>query len=179
MDNHSDATLARMASDGDADAFEALVRRHYDAVYRLAFRWCGAREDAEDITQEVFVKLARSMKRFAGRSAFRTWLYRIVVNTAKDLHRSNAARRRNEACLSGEQCLENPGPSGEEALWARNVLDAVDGLPDKQRAAVLLVMAEGFSHREAAEALGCSETTVSWRIFMARKKLRAQLRPRE
>jgi RNA polymerase sigma-70 factor (ECF subfamily) len=178
MENDSDATLARLAAGGDADAFEALVHRHYDAVYRLAFRWCRIREDAEDIAQEVFVKLARNMKRFAGRSAFRTWLYRIVVNTAKDFHRSNATRRRHEESLSAEHRIENPGPSGEEALLARNVVEAVDRLPGKQKSAVLLVLAEGFSHREAAEVLGCSETTVSWRIFMARKKLRKELRPK-
>jgi len=91
MNNLSDFDLVRLSVGGNADAFEVLVNRHYAGVYRHAYKWCGLRQDAEDITQEVFAKLARNLKAFNLKSAFRTWLYRITVNTAKDYLRKNKA----------------------------------------------------------------------------------------
>jgi RNA polymerase sigma factor (sigma-70 family) len=101
----SDRELVGRAVGGDSSMFECLVNRHYMLVYRVAYKWCGIRENAEDITQEVFVKLARAIHGFKGGSAFRTWLYRITVNTAKDYLRSSARKVANEGAYIKERGL--------------------------------------------------------------------------
>ena len=171
MDHLNDIELVNRSLGGDAFAFEHLVKRHYQSVYRLSYKWCGVKEDAEDIVQEVFVKLARKLNAFGQRSAFKTWLYRITINTAKDFIRKAATKRGYETAYAIEQGTENPGPNPHEALDAKRLHRVLNRLPEKQKDAVLLVLGEGFSHKEAARTLGCPEATVSWRIFQARKKL--------
>jgi RNA polymerase sigma-70 factor (ECF subfamily) len=176
MENRTDTELIDKALNGDHIAFAALVDRHYLTVYRYAFKWCGTREDAEDITQEVFIKLADKIHLFDRRAKFTTWLYRITANCAMDLARKN--RRRREENAAGVPGFEvwpssNPGPEG--TVIARNILAAVKRLPERLREAVLLVYGEGMSHHEAARAIGCAETTVSWRIFQAKRRLRKVL----
>ncbi|MEE9355813.1 MAG: RNA polymerase sigma factor [Methylococcaceae bacterium] len=82
-----DLTLASAAGLGDRKAFECLVSRHYATMYKIAFKWCGNQADAQDITQNACLKLARSIASFRGEAAFTTWLYRLVINTAKDWQR--------------------------------------------------------------------------------------------
>jgi RNA polymerase sigma-70 factor (ECF subfamily) len=171
MMNHSDTQLVDLSLDGNERAFECLVERHYHSVYGLSYKWCRIKEDAEEITQEVFIKLTRKLYRFNRKSSFKTWLYRIVINTAKDFSRKNAIRRSREAEFANERTVKN-GNTPLEALQTREIYDAMDRLPAKQKAALMLVMTEGMNHREAAAVLGCSETTVSWRIHQARKKLK-------
>lgn len=165
----SDRELIRLARCGDASALEQLFERHYRTAYRIAFRWCGTRQDAEDAAQEVFIKVARGLKTFQENSSFTTWLHRIVVNTALDQHRRNATRVR----LAADAAREAPPEAAPAAADcdADRAWEAVGRLPEKQRAALLLVFGEGLSHREAAAALGCPEVTVSWRIHQARKRL--------
>jgi RNA polymerase sigma-70 factor, ECF subfamily len=170
MDSYSDMELVERSQGGDEAAFEQLVNRHYPTVYRVSYKWCGVKEDAEDITQEVFVKLARKLRMFGRRSSFSTWLYRVTINTAKDFIRKHHTKRRYDAAF--EQDAGNPSQVSEEALEAGRLYRLLDQLPEKQKASILLVFAEGRNHKEAAEILGCSETTVSWRIFQARKKLK-------
>lgn len=167
----SDLELVRLARDGDSLALERLFERHYRTAYRVAYRWCGSRQDAEDVAQETFIKVVRALRTFRENSSFTTWLYRIVVNTAMDLHRRNAARSRlaEDGGLPGTpetMTAADPPDCTAERAWA-----AVGLLPEKQRAALLLVFSEGLSHREAAAVLGCPEVTVSWRIHQARRKL--------
>jgi RNA polymerase sigma-70 factor (ECF subfamily) len=176
MECLSDIELVRRAVHGDPDAFESLVNRHYTLVYRVAYKWRGKREDAEDITQEVFIKLARAIYGFKGDASFTTWLYRITVNTARDLLKSESVKRTHEEAYAVELGTERQGgqrgrgghgnPVGPEQLYR-----ALDKLPVKLKEAVLLVLAEGLTHKEAAFVLGCAEATVSWRLFQARKKL--------
>jgi len=175
MNNLSDFDLVRLSVGGNADAFEVLVNRHYAGVYRHAYKWCGLRQDAEDITQEVFAKLARNLKAFNLKSAFRTWLYRITVNTAKDYLRKNKTKHAYEATFAVEGHQKNPGPTQEQYVEAARMYRELGKLPQKQKAAMLLVFGEGMSHREAAAVLNCRETTISWRIFQARKKLNQTL----
>ena len=175
MDTYSDIELVELSVGGDAEAFEYLVKRHYMTVYKVSYKWCGVREDAEDIAQEVFVKLARKLKTFGRKSSFRTWLYRITVNTAKDFSRKVATKRVYEAEFASEQGLNNPSPLRDEHIEADRLYKALDKLPEKQKTAVLLVFSEGLSHKEAARVLGCPEATVSWRIFQARKRLKKSL----
>jgi len=168
----SDNELARQAGGGDRDAFAHLVGRHYDGIYRLAYRWCHSLADAQDIAQEVCLKLAARIGSFDGRSAFSTWLYRIVINTAKDFSRRAGTRQRHEAAFAQNQVADAPGPEAAQDADPHAPLQrALDRLPEKQKSAVLLVLGQGLSHREAAQVLGCFEATVSWRIHQARKKL--------
>lgn len=171
MMNHSDTQLVDLSLDGNERAFECLVERHYLSVYGLSYRWCRIKEDAEEITQEVFIKLTRKLSSFNRKSSFRTWLYRIVINTAKDFSRKNAARRTYESEFAADQANNNED-TPMAALQTREIYNAMDKLPAKQKAALMLVMTEGMGHKEAAAVLGCSETTVSWRIHQARKKLK-------
>jgi len=170
MESLSDRHLVDRAQRGDARAFERLVTRHYTTVYRAAYRWCGIREDAEDITQDVFVKVAQKLGSFTGKAAFRTWLYRVTMNTAMDFGRRRSTRQAfSRAWKDGmEGPAENPG---EEAEAVRELYAAIDGLPPRQKAAALLVWGEGFTHKEAASVLECAEATVSAHLFQARKNL--------
>jgi RNA polymerase sigma-70 factor (ECF subfamily) len=175
MKNDTDMALLRMSLDGDARAFEKLIDRHYLMVYRVSYKWCRVKEDAEDVTQDVFVKLANKLKTFNSKSSFKTWIYRITINTAKDFVRKHATKSRYETVLTSEEHWNAPPSAPEEQLLATRIFAEIDKLPEKQKAAVLLVCGEGLSHREAASILNCSETTVSWRIFQARKKLKKSL----
>ena len=171
MMNHSDMQLVDLSLDGNERAFECLVERHYLSVYGLSYRWCRLKEDAEEITQDVFVKLARKLASFNRKSSFRTWLYRMVINTAKDFTRKNATRRSYEAEFAKE-APDHAGDTPLAVIQTQAIYTALDKLPDRQKAALMLVMTEGMNHREAAAVLGCSETTISWRIHQARKKLK-------
>ncbi len=167
----SDLELVRLAREGDGFALECLFERHYPTAYRVAYRWCGSRQDAEDVAQETFIKVVRGLRTYRENSSFTTWLYRIVVNTAMDLHRRSNARSRlaEDVGLQGKPeatAAADPPDRDAERAWS-----AVGALPEKQRTALLLVFGEGLSHREAAAVLGCPEVTVSWRIHQARKKL--------
>ncbi len=172
MDTYDDIGLIKLSVAGNREAFAHLVKRHYMTVYKASYRWCGIREDAEDIAQEVFIKLAQKLKTFRHQSSFKTWLYRITANTAKDFQRKHAVKRTYETTFAFELGSSNPTPPGDEHLDAVRLYKAIAKLPEKQKSAVLLVFAEGLNHREAAQALNCSETTVSWRIFQARKRLK-------
>ena len=166
----SDLELARRAREGDSSALERLFERHYRTAYRIAYRWCGTRQDAEDAAQEAFIKVARGLRTFRETSSFTTWLYRIVVNTATDLHRHRAAQSRLREAAQRD-LPQPPGMANSPDRDAGRAWEAVGSLPDKQKAALLLVFGEGLSHREAAAVIGCSEVTVSWRIHQARRKL--------
>jgi len=171
MDTHTDFELVDLANGGNARALEHLFDKHYMTVYSLAFKWCGVKEDAEDIAQEVFVKLVRKLHTFGQKSSFKTWLYRIVINTARDFGRKRAGKKACESAVDPEACADNPGGRGENALETARLFAAIDRLPVRQKEAILLVFGEGLSHKETARALGCAETTISWRIFQARKRL--------
>lgn len=174
----SDTELIGRARDGDRAAFGQLVERHYDFVHRVAWRWCGRKADAEDIAQEVCVRLGSAIKTYRGAGAFTTWLYMLTLNAARDMGRKMARETaKTEAygvqALIGGGALQQPEPEDQaEALWA-----AVRQLPDKQRDAVLLVYGEGLSHAAAADVMAISETTVSWHIHEAKKRLKVLMRP--
>jgi RNA polymerase sigma-70 factor (ECF subfamily) len=172
MVNDPDMELVDLATGGDERSFANLIERHYMAIYRLSFRWCRVKEEAEDITQEVFIKLGRKLNTFKRRSSFKTWLYRIAINTAKDYSRKNATGRSYEAAFAEEQFREKTDSTLSNPIDARELYNAIDTLPARQKAALMLVAAEGMNHKDAAAVLNCSETTVSWRIHQARKALK-------
>ena len=165
--------LIEAAQKGDKTAFEALVVLYYDTIFKFAMKWCGDVNNAEDITQNACMKLARSIDSYNFKAAFTSWLYRLVVNVAIDWQRSQA--RHEGAELSDEAGHVGVSASrAEDNVYAQEVMAAVYALPEKEKTALLLVMGEGLSHREAAQSMDCKESTVSWYIHEARKKLDAQ-----
>ena len=176
MGELNDRKLISLVRGGDSSALDLLFERHYGTVYRIAWRFCGIQQDAEDVAQEVFVKLVRKLSSFGGKSSFTTWLYRIVVNTALDFRRKSAATRFRHEDYAEHRLRHNPSPSaGGNPIDSEGIQAAIDKLPEKQKAAILLVFGEGLSHRETSRILGCPEVSVSWRIFQARKKLRVYM----
>ena len=175
MRHKPDEELARLCAQGDAAALDVLISRHYLLIYRAAYRWCGHKHDAEDIAHEACIKVARHIGAFKGDSAFKTWLYRLVVNTAKDFQRKDRQINRTEAEYLRE-AVETVSGGQEEKQQARHVLSLLDQLPEGMKETAWLVYAEGLNHREAAEVLGCAETTVSWRLFQLKKKLKPLLK---
>jgi len=174
MNKLSDERLVEKAKQGDSHAFAALVERYYLSIYRFSFKWCGNQADAEDTTQDVCIKLGRSINGFDGRAEFSSWVFRITLNTVRDLARKQERRKRKLNNFA--QTIENiytPDPTREltrQQLWQK-VLD----LPDKQRDVIMLVYSEGLNHRRAAEILGCSEKTVSWHVHEAKKALKLKI----
>ncbi len=173
MDGLNEAALIDKARSGDREAFAALLERAYPFIYRVAYKWCGASADAEDLAQDVCVKLGAAIRSFDGRSAFSSWLYRVTLNTVRDQRKAQARRDRRIAELALLAQAETSEPQMDDPLddlWA-----AVRDLPDGERDAVLLVYSEDFSQAEAAAILGCAEGTVAWRISKAKGRLKARL----
>jgi RNA polymerase sigma factor (sigma-70 family) len=166
--------LVVRAQHGDAAAFGELIESHYDLIHRTAWKWCGNRDDAEDIAQDVCVKLGQAIAGFDHRSAFSSWVYRITLNAVRDLQRAGKRRGRHAASYA-EVTPEDQPADQEEATTSRQLWAAVRALPEKQRDAVLLVYAEELSHAAAAEIMGLREATVSWHVHEARKTLRGLL----
>lgn len=166
--------LVVRAQNGDVEAFGELIGDHYDMIHRTAWKWCGNRADAEDIAQDVCVKLGSAISSFDGRSAFSSWVYRITLNAVRDLQRAGKRRGRHADAYAEVTPDEHPADQ-EEAATSRQLWAAVRQLPEKQRDAVLLVYAEELSHAAAAEIMGIREATVSWHVHEARKTLRGLL----
>jgi RNA polymerase sigma-70 factor (ECF subfamily) len=157
------------AQGGDAFAFEALVNHYYETMFKFAFKFSGNKTHAEDITQDACIRLAKGLHSFKHDSAFTSWLYTLVINTGKDYFRRN--RRYNPADDEVLEMQESKAAGADETLYAKQVIELVQKLPEGERDAVILVLSEGLSHKEAGDILGCKESTVSWRIHEARKKL--------
>lgn len=174
-----DHALASSAAAGDEDAFAALIERHYDRFHRLAWRWCGNRAEAEDVAQDVCVKLAHAIRDWRGEAQFATWATRIVYTTAMDRLRARQRLRLVEPSkLTAlvETSTEPPrDPDAEANVLNGELWDEVRRLPVQQRDAVLLVYGEDMSHAAAAQVMGCTEKTVSWHLHEARKRLKVRL----
>jgi RNA polymerase sigma-70 factor, ECF subfamily len=173
--DRTDQELAARAAGGCAAAFAALLERHYDRIYRVAWRLLGRQADAEDVAQEVCIKLASAIRSWRGEAEFTTWVYRITCNRALDELR---ARQRIVALPpSNMQAMIDAPVESFDAVEQKELWTAVRSLPDQQRDAVLLVYGEDLSHAEAAHVMACSEKTVSWHLHEARKRLKAMLEP--
>lgn len=165
-----DAELIERAQRGDREAFGQLVSQHYDFIHAMAWRWSGSSTDADDIAQEVCVKLGSAIRGFRGASRFRTWLYTLTLNAARDHRRKHAREQQTVRAYTDEPQRDT---TEEDDTVSTELWTAVRALPERQCAAVLLVYGEGLSHSAAADALGCSEATVSWHVHEARKRLKA------
>ena len=163
---------------GNADAFEQLLELHYDTIYRFAYRWCGDQHNAQDITQLACLKLARSIKQFQHQSSFTSWLYRLVINCAKDFYKSPTQRNQREESNSDLDLKHNDGlsssrlGSNEQRIYAQQILEHINHLHEDLKDTLILVYGSGLSHLDTANILGVKESTISWRIHEARKLLK-------
>ena len=171
--------MARRAAAGDRAAFATLLQAFYDRIYRMAWRWCGTRDAAEDVAQDVAIKLATAIRSFTGEAAFATWVWRITYNAAVD----HLRRTRRFSLIGSDAVLALvDGASTESPVsrsMDRDLWSAVHGLPPQQRDAVLLVYAQDMTHAEAAAVMEVSEKTVSWHLHEARKTLKKKLEAAE
>ncbi|MGB3609458.1 MAG: RNA polymerase sigma factor [Cellvibrio sp.] len=165
----SDTDMIRLAQGGDRAAFETLLTTYYDTVFRFACKWCGSHADAEDVTQQACIKLARTLGQFRFESAFTTWLYRLVINCAKDWQRSQSRHWGEDQTQEEEP--DQRGHSGELNVYLQQVLGILDDMAEGFKETALLVHGEGMTHAEAAQILSIKESTVSWRLHEIRKQL--------
>ena len=179
-----DPEVVRACQRGEAGALDALVRATYADVYALAYRLVRDRDEAADVTQEVFMRVMRSVVGFRGESAFGTWLHRVTVNTALTSLRKRSRRPqpgREAFGMPGEESVgmvdtaAGPEERAERAELLARAEAAVAALPEASRTIVVLRDIEGLSTAEVAAATGLSETAVKVRLFRARERLRASL----
>lgn len=177
--------LILRARQGDREAFGALVRRHRRRVYITALQVTHNASDADDLTQEVFLKAYRALPRFDFRSDLFTWLYRITVNSALSLlgraHRSRTVSLDDGSplALAVDRWLagqEDPRERLEARQLYRKVVETLGTLKPELQVALVLHVMQGLSHQEVAEVMECAEGTVAWRINEARRQLRKKLR---
>jgi RNA polymerase sigma-70 factor (ECF subfamily) len=170
-----DIKLMDRVKKGDESAFEELVSRHYHSVYNLAKRFLLDAANAEDVTQEVFLRVFRAAKTYTAKAKFSTWLYTITKNLCFNELRKK--RSVNIFSIEDEMLPEMPSVDDspvsrleKEEIRAR-VLDAVRALPANLRVAVLLLKYHGLSYEEVAEILGCTVNAVKLRIHRAKDYL--------
>jgi len=173
----ADEELVLQSQNGNTSAFETLVKNHQQMIHALTFRMTGSDADAEDLAQEAFVRAYKQIGSFNANSKFSTWLYSIAIHTCLNWRRNEARRFQAYANCANEfstqRTAAEPTPAGAE--MAQRAQAALLKLPAKQRAAVVLTIYDGLTHAEAAKVLRCPETTVSWRVFSAKKKLKRWL----
>jgi RNA polymerase sigma-70 factor, ECF subfamily len=179
----ADADLISRAAGGDSSAFQVLVERHRSMVYRVAYQFAGNHHDAEDIAQDVFIKVFRSLDRFRQDAQLTSWLYRIIMNACIDHKRRS---RFNSSAAFGDEAEqrmlnapeETPGP--EERAYGGEigqVLETEIGrLPQGQRIVFVMRHHQGMKLCEIAEALGLAEGTVKRQLHAAVHRLRHALR---
>ena len=173
----ADEDLVLQSKNGSPAAFESLIRHHQHMVHSLTFRMTGSAADAEDLAQETFIRAYGQIRSFNGGAKFSTWLCSIAVHACLNWRRNEARRFQAQASCAEEMLAQNPqsGIASAENEMARQTQAALMKLPAKQRAAVVLTIYDGLNHAEAAKILRCSEATVSWRVFAAKRKLKRWL----
>lgn len=187
-DREVDQQLVERAQRGDKHAFELLVVKYQRRLGRLISRFVRDAAEAEDVTQEAFIKAYRALPAFRGESAFYTWLYRIGINTAKN-HLVALGRRVPTSTMfdteesedfAGMDVLQDMN-TPENVLMSKEVVDVVNTtlmkLPEDLRTALTLREIEGLSYEEIAEIMSCPIGTVRSRIFRARETIATNLRP--
>jgi RNA polymerase sigma-70 factor (ECF subfamily) len=185
----SDADLIKRAQAQDLDAFCALAERYARRIHRLALHYCQNTQDAEDLSQEVWLKAYQAVQTFRFDSSFYTWLRRITINTFLNRRRSNFFRWRGQSTVvqllpidlddSGE--LVGSSSTSPENIYNKllfeNVVSALAELTPSQRLAFLLRHYEGMTYDEIANAMNCSTGTAKKGVWRAIAKLRARLSP--
>ena len=182
-----EAALIQRCNLGDEVACADLVDEHQRMVYQLALNLLGDHNEALDLSQEVFLRVFRTLRTFRGQSALRTWIYRIVVNQARNRQRWWRRRRRGDQVsldehikTHGEVIAERDSTSPDRVLGRKELASriwlALEGLPFDQKTAIVLREIDGLSYDEIAFSLDVAVGTVKSRLARARETLRSQLR---
>ncbi len=169
-----DEALAAKARSGDRPALLRLLERHHDTAFRFSYRLLGSRTDAQDVAQEVCIRLVERIASFRGDSRFSTWLYQLVLNACRDhVRRQGRVRdmQRGYAAFHAED-QANWADSDRRLRWLYVALDQLK--PDLKETA-LLILAEDVTQEDAATILGISAGTVAWRMSEVKKRLRAMV----
>lgn len=181
-----DSQWVELAKTGDTVAFDKLVELYHSRIYTLTYQMTSNREDAEDLTQEIFVKAFEALPRFKGRSSFYTWLYRIGINKTIN-YRKKRNRHRPLSLDAMEQEVkqdERYHDLSSKGSPLRNLSlselqlklnEAMQGLSEKHRTVVVMHDMQGIPHDEIAKVVGVSVGTVRSRLFYARRQLQADL----
>ena len=183
----TEALLIADLCEGDETALAPLVEKYKRMVYRLAMQITKNHADADDVMQETFIKVYRSIRTFRKDAAFETWLYRIAVNEALNFVKRRERQRESTLETASEaeyeaitryraQTANDPHVHAEKAELRHHVTEAVNNLSLKHRTVVILHEFEGLTHAEVASILNCSEGTIRSRLHYARKKLRTMLK---
>jgi RNA polymerase sigma-70 factor, ECF subfamily len=184
MSRKTDRELVEAAQKGDPDAFGVIVRRYQKRIYRLAVHLLRDAAEAEDVTQDAFVRAYAALGRFDGRSEPFTWMYRITINLSLNAIRSRKTRQKvsvgDDPRLDGIDhepldAARTPAELAADRELATALCRGMDALSETLRTTLILVCIDGLSHAEAGEVLGCPEGTVAWRVHEARKKLKQHL----
>jgi RNA polymerase sigma-70 factor (ECF subfamily) len=178
---HEDAELIKRAGQGDEDAFERLVLLYHDRIMGLLMRYARDPLLAQELAQQTWIKVWRSLPRFKGRSSFFTWLYSIATRTALDYFRT--AKRRKEVDYVDE--IEAVGAAGNSSSPDQTMIrseiqqefeTAMARLPEKLRVVLILREVEGLSYKEISQIVQCREGTVMSRLYTARKQMQQLLK---
>jgi RNA polymerase sigma-70 factor (ECF subfamily) len=189
--SEEDSELMARAASGDRLAYDRLIRRYYRKVYATSYRLLGSAEDAEDATQEIFLKVYKAARSFDPNLRFSTWLYRISLNHCLNVLRwrrrrrwlsLNALLRPQESEADGDEYaslfraqVPQPDDLLEREERAGAVRKAIESLPEKQRIAIILHRYEGMSYKEIAEVMGTSVASVESRLHRAKEALAEKL----
>jgi RNA polymerase sigma-70 factor (ECF subfamily) len=182
-----EATLVQRCAARDESACTELVAEHQRMVIQLATNLLGDRDEALDLSQEVFLRVFRTIHRFRGQSTLRTWIYRIAVNQARNRHRFWRRRHRNDQVSLDTHIatygefpstlgLSRPDRVFEQKQLGARLQEALDRLPFEQRTVIVLREIDGLSYEEIAYSLGVAIGTVKSRLTRARQALREDLR---
>ncbi|NNE65576.1 MAG: RNA polymerase sigma factor [Pyrinomonadaceae bacterium] len=175
----SDYELSQASSDGDMVAFEEVYNRHHRRVYAICLRMLKNSNEAEDLTQDVFIQLHRKIGSFRGDSAFTTWLHRLTVNQVLMHFRKRTVKfeKTTEEGDTPVQIVRGSEKPGKMPVVDKIALDnAIKELPNGYRNVFILHDIEGFEHEEVARILGCSVGTSKSQLHKARLKLRKLLK---
>jgi RNA polymerase sigma-70 factor (ECF subfamily) len=172
--------LVRSAQGGDREALERLVRRTYDQVYRWALVHTGDEDDADDVTQEVLVRLYTRLKSYRGRSRFTTWLFQVTRNAALELGRKKSRVMRLAERTGRLREIERHEPVDKiDEMTTASLTEVVRALfrslPDRQRQVFDLADIQGYSPREIGEMLGMNAVTVRANLCKARRAIRTRI----
>ncbi|WP_044007282.1 RNA polymerase sigma factor [Jannaschia sp. CCS1] len=174
--NVSDEDLALAAAGGDGAAYQLLLTRVYDRLFGLCFRLTGSRTEAEDLTQDICLALPGKLSGYRAQAKVTTWLYRVAVNAATDRRRRKASYTRATQGWGAWE-VDRVQTAQEATAGARWLYRTMALLPTHLHDTLALVL-DDVTHAEAAEILGVSEGTISWRVAEAKKKLR-EIKERE
>jgi len=181
-----DTALVKKAKDGDGKAYDALILLYKDAVYGIIYRMVHNKQEAEDLTQEAFIKAYNSIRSFNEEYAFSTWLFKIATNNCIDFFRKRKLKthsmEQNIRYKDGEikQEYADKERTADKDLLATEktqlIFEAIDQLPEKYKTAIVLRHHEEKSYEEIAQILGLPLGTVKARIFRAREMLKKSLK---